>query len=195
MDAGSQPQFYSMLLVLALVLGSFILASRGRGREIWHAARWWIGIFGVAILGAAFWPDIQPRVMSVVDPSGGQRLNGQIIFRKSDDGHFYARAYVNSVPLTFAVDTGASTIALSKKSAAQIGFDPNRLDYDGVSNTANGIVKTADITLDSISIGGREFKQVSATVLDSDLDISLLGMSFLSRFGKLSIEGDRLILE
>ncbi len=189
------PNFYYLILLLVLVLTSFILTSRGRGGEVWRAARWWVLIFGVAILGAAFWPDIQPRVMAVLDPAGGQKMGTKLVFRKSDDGHFYARAVVNAMPLTFVIDTGASTIALSKVDAARAGIDVSALTFDGISLTANGRVPTADVRLKRITLGGQTFNGVGAVVINGDLDGSLMGMSFLSRLGKLSIEGDRMILE
>jgi aspartyl protease family protein len=189
-----QPRAIYLILLLVLVLSSFIVTSRGRGPEVWRAARWWVLIFGAGILGAAFWPDIQPRLMGVFDPGGGQVSGKDIVFRKQDDGHFYARAEVNGTPIMFAIDTGASTIALTRDDARKIGFDPASLSYNRLSMTANGTAKMAGVKLRSIKIGGREFENVAADVLDSDLDISLMGMSFLSKFGKLIMEGDRLTL-
>lgn len=194
-DPFDQPYFYLMIITLAFVGSSLLLRSRGRGAEIWRAARWWVLIFGVAILAAAFWPDVQTRVMAVLDPSSGQVRGRQIVYRKQTDGHFYARAIVNDVPVTFVVDTGASMIALTRADAVKAGFDPKALSYDQTSMTANGAARMAEVRLRSIVLGNKSFQDVAASVLDSDLDVSLMGMSFLSRFGKLSIEGDQLILE
>ncbi len=156
------PNLYYLILLLVLLLTSFILTSRGRGNEVWRAARWWVLIFGAAIVGAAFWPDIQPRVMSVLDPAGGQRIGSRLVFRKSDDGHFYARAAVNGMSLTFAIDTGTSTIALSKADAARAGINVSALTFNGISLTANGRVPTADVRLERITLGGQTFTDVGA---------------------------------
>jgi aspartyl protease family protein len=195
MEDGSQPRLIYLVLLLVMLVATFLLNSKGRGAEIWRAVRWWMLIFGVAILGAAFWPDVQPRVMAVLDPSSGQMRGKQIVFRKQTDGHFYARAIINDVPITFAIDTGASTIALTRADALKAGFDPAKLTYNQISMTANGQVKLASVRLRSLVIGDRTFSNVAATVLDSDLDVSLMGMSFLSQFGRLTIEGDQLILD
>jgi aspartyl protease family protein len=195
MEDGSQPRLIYLVLLLVMLVATFLLNSKGRGAEIWRAVRWWMLIFGVAILGAAFWPDVQPRVMAVLDPSSGQMRGKQIVFRKQTDGHFYARAIINDVPVTFAIDTGASTIALTRADALKAGFDPAKLTYNQISMTANGQVKLASVRLRSLVIGDRTFSNVAATVLDSDLDVSLMGMSFLSQFGRLTIEGDQLILD
>ena len=46
-----------------------------------------------------------------------------------------------------------------------------------------------------LTIGEIAEYDVPAVVLRSDLDLSLMGMSYLSRFARVSIEGNRLILE
>jgi aspartyl protease family protein len=193
-DATSNPSFYYLILILVLALSSLGMMSRGRGSEVWRAARWWVGIFAVAILAAAFWPDVRPRLMSIVDPAGGHSDGEQIIFRKGNDGHFYARLSINGRPTTFIVDTGASDLALTKVDAAAAGINMDTLVFDEISQTANGLSRGARVRLTSVALSGREFRNVSASVMGGDIDISLLGMSFLSRFGKLTIEGDRMIL-
>ena len=40
--------------------------------------------------------------------------------RKEGDGHFWATAYVNGMPVKFLVDTGASLVALNERDARRI---------------------------------------------------------------------------
>ena len=83
---------------------------------------------------------------------------------------------------------------MTKKDAAKIGFDPDALAYLGTSSTANGIVSTAYIVIESIQIDDIEDRNIRAAVNNGDLDISLLGMSYLSLFTELSIRGDKMYL-
>jgi aspartyl protease family protein len=129
-----------------------------------------------------------------VDPAGGHSDGEQIIFRKGNDGHFYARLNINGTPTNFIVDTGASDLALTKADATAAGIDLDALVFDEISQTANGLSRGARVRLKTVALSGREFSNVSASVMGGDIDVSLLGMSFLSRFGKLTIEGDRMIL-
>ena len=82
----------------------------------------------------------------------------------------------------FVVDTGASNIVLTAADARRAGFDPLTLAYTQRANTANGSVDTAPVTLDSVEIAGFGDEAVHAVVNAGDLDTSLLGMAYLSRY-------------
>lgn len=105
-------------------------------------------------------------------------------------GHFLGDAYINGSPVKFLVDTGATSIALSSKEARRIGLQ--YLDGDiGIAQTANGIVKTYRISLNTVKIGGIVMHQVEAVVLEGDSSPVLLGMSALNR---LQMERDGMVL-
>ena len=61
--------------------------------------------------------------------------------------------------------------------------------------TANGNVKTAPVTIDTLEIGDIVDRNVRAQVIGGNLQGSLLGMSYLRTFARVSFEGDLLILE
>ena len=44
-------------------------------------------------------------------------------------------------------------------------------------------------------LAGHEIGRVRAFVSEGEMDVSLLGMDFLRRFGRISIEGRRMVLE
>ena len=52
----------------------------------------------------------------------------------------------------------------------------------------------AIVNLAKIEVAGVIFKGIPATINNSDLNISLLGMSFLNRFKKYEFYQDKLIL-
>jgi aspartyl protease family protein len=101
--------------------------------------------------------------------------------RKEGDGHFWATAYVNGMPMKFLVDTGASLVALNERDARRIGLDLDDLEQNAEVRTAAGRVKAATATIDTIEIDGVTIKNVQAVVIDKGLEHSLLGMSFLNR--------------
>ena len=93
----------------------------------------------------------------------------------------------------FLVDTGASLVTLTREDARAAGIAPGELVYNHRASTANGAVRMAPVTLREIRIGQLSIYDVPAAVLEH-LNISLLGMSFLTRLqgyemreGKLTI--------
>lgn len=188
---------YLVLLLVAL-LSSFLVSVRGRGAEVWRALRLWGVIVAVIVLLASFRSDlaaIGQRVLAQIDPSRGVAAGGGLLFTKANDGHFWIDAWVNAVPVRFMVDTGASTVVLSPQDAKRLGFDLPARAFTGRASTANGIVATAPVRLERVAIGDFERRNVPASVNGGALSVSLLGMSLLTEFGSVRIEGDRLTLQ
>jgi len=101
---------------------------------------------------------------------------------------------VNGTPVDFVVDTGASQVVLSQFDARRVGLDPTALNYLGIANTANGQVRTAAVTLDTVTLGGYRDEDVRAVVNGGEMNGSLLGMTYLSRYDSISITDGELIL-
>lgn len=114
--------------------------------------------------------------------------------RDNRNGHFYANAIVNQTTLKFLVDTGASSVALSKDSARKLGIDTQALDYRWNISTAGGDTKAAYVVLDRIKIQNIEVENVDAMVLETPLDTPLLGMTFLSQLYSYEFRQKHLIL-
>ena len=180
------------LVLLLIAVGGFLLVElRERpGKTLRMAAAWGM-IFLGAIALAGLWADIR----NAVAPQARMLDGGRIEVPVGNDGHYHLTAQVNGTPVRFVIDTGASSIALGPRDAARVGIDPESLAYVGQASTANGMVETAPVTLDSVTLGEIHDSRVPAMVLRSDLDQSLMGMSYLSRFARVSIEANRLILE
>jgi aspartyl protease family protein len=112
------------------------------------------------------------------------------------NNHFFAEAELNGRPVQVMVDTGASMVALTYDDARRAGIYPRDSDFTGRSNTANGVARFAPIEIDRVSIGGIEVRNVRAAVMeDGKLDTSLLGMTYLSKIGSVSLKSGRLVLE
>lgn len=180
------------LVLLLVAVGGFLLVElRARPGKTLRAAAAWVMIFLGVIAIAGLWDDIR----GTINPQARMLDGGRIEVPLGDDGHFHLTAQVNDAPIRFVIDTGATTLALGAEDARKAGIDPDTLGYVGQARTANGLIETASVMLKTVSIGDIHDQDVPALVLRSELDMSLLGMSYLSRFARVSIEGDRLILE
>ena len=118
---------------------------------------------------------------------------GETRLKRGESGHFFAEALVNGRPVNFVVDTGATTVALTIEDARRIGiaFDPSR--FEVIGSGASGAVRGQEVTLQTVSLDGKEVRSLRGAVLDG-LDVSLLGQSFLSRVGTVTMTGDEMIL-
>lgn len=160
----------------------------------------WLAIFSVIIIIYAFKSEFRygfEKVAASVWPSyvSSYNLDKKITIARSIDGHFYVRTTVNNQSLKFMIDTGASDVAISAEDAKKIGIDPATLKYTKEYSTANGITRAAPIMLNSIKIGPAVITKVKAHINEGKLDVSLLGMSVISRFKSFRIDGNLLILE
>ncbi|AXC48472.1 TIGR02281 family clan AA aspartic protease [Paracoccus suum] len=181
------------LLVLLIAVGGFLVIEfRARaGSTLRQLAAWGL-IFVGAIAAAALWQDMQERsapLMEVTD--SGRRLEVPL----DPAGHARVTAEVNGTKVDFVIDTGASMLALGARDARRIGIDPALLVYTGQARTANGLTGIAPVTLKTLTLGGITDENVPAMVIEGQTDQSLMGMTYLRRFARVSIEGNHLILE
>ncbi len=95
-------------------------------------------------------------------------------------GHHWTTGQVNGKTIRFLVDTGATTVSLPAAFARIAGIDYLK-GQRGFVQTANGANVAYRVRLDTLTVGDITIHQVDATVMESGLDVALLGMSFLSR--------------
>jgi len=95
-------------------------------------------------------------------------------------GHFAAAGSINGYTMSFMVDTGATAIAINAAEARRIGLDYKAGQAVGVG-TAAGTVPAWRVTFNTVKIGGISVNQVDGLVVESGLNVPLLGMSFLNR--------------
>jgi aspartyl protease family protein len=110
-------------------------------------------------------------------------------------GHFGVEPTINGTRVRMMVDTGATTVTLTEKDARAVGINPPSRDFSMKMSTPNGVVLVAPALLPEIAIGDIVVRDVRAVVVPEDkLQVSLLGMSFLSRLSHFEVTGDRLVL-
>lgn len=183
-------QFIYLVLLGSVLAGYFLISNRQSLGETARMMILWGLIFVGAIIGFALWDDLQDAVNPTQSADGGV-----ITAPREADGHYHLTLEISGTPVEFVVDTGATQIVLNSRDAKRIGFDTDRLIYDGRASTANGDVRTASVTLEDVSVEGLAQGNFRATVNEGELDTSLLGMRFLERFSRVEISGDKLILE
>jgi aspartyl protease family protein len=113
---------------------------------------------------------------------------------KGPDGHFWAEAKVDGRAVRFLVDTGATAVSLSKADAQRLGIDVSKLNYEYDVVTADGRTRAASVKLGSVAIAGAKVANVDALVIESGLETSLLGMSYLGRLSRFEATPRSLIL-
>jgi aspartyl protease family protein len=123
-----------------------------------------------------------------------QEPGDTVTLTREPDGHFYTIANVNGTPIRFMIDTGASTVALTRADAQQAGMFFSENDFNEVGRGAGGEIALRPVTLDRVAVGKIEAHDVQGVVLGGGGDISLLGQSYLTRLGGVSIEGDTMVL-
>ncbi|MGP6085601.1 retropepsin-like aspartic protease family protein [Antarctobacter jejuensis] len=181
---------YLMLLGSAIAAGLFVQSRRNIGKTLQHMVVWALLFIGVvAVYG--LWQDISntvmPKQMVFED-------RGQIELPRAPDGHYYVTLDINGAPTLFVVDTGASSIVLTREAAQRAGIDDTNLHFLTEAMTANGVVRTARVVLDEVELGPYTDRRVAAYVNAGEMENSLLGMSYLDRYAKLEISGGKLVL-
>lgn len=184
-------QFLLILVLGTAVAGWLFTDNRSFGRVMKMSISWGL-IFLATIAAIGLWEDTSrafaPRQSVLED---GARIE----VPRGPSGHFNLVVEVNGVPVEFLVDTGATDVVLTMQDAERVGLDPANLAFIGRARTANGSVSTASATVDSLSLGALTFERARVSVNGGEMDQSLLGMSFLSRVGRLEIADNKLILE
>ena len=85
-------------------------------------------------------------------------------------------------------------LRMLRDNAKRVGLKLDRLDYTQRYQTANGVIFGAPVRIEWISVGGINLYDVRASVPDSELRHSLLGMSFLNRIGGFEVRDGVLTL-
>ena len=146
---------------------------------------------------AFFWFVAQPdKVERKHDDAPPAITNGQqVVLTRASDGHFYTDAQVNGRTIHFLVDTGASSVALSREDAETVGLPMDPSKFTGIGRGASGELSYMPVTLDTVGIGSLEETGVDGVVLAGHGDMSLLGQSWLKRIRSVTIADDKMTLE
>jgi len=195
-DMDSRIQWLSIVGILVyLMLGQYSRKIK-TGKILRFTLIWGI-IALVLVVVYSFRNDLtvlKTRVSQELFPHQGTLQGNQFRIPRSNNGHFMVEGYIQSEPVLFMVDTGASDIVLTLHDARRVGISIEDLTFNQRVQTAKGTDFTASIRLPHIKVGGFDFYDIAATVSRSNMGTSLLGMRFLNRFDHFSFQKDHLIL-
>ncbi len=192
------PQLVWTATIGALLAAGIVGGMRQRASQTLFALLAWGGAFLLIMLAYSYraeltqlWARIRGEVLTseVVVTTAGE-----VQVRRHRDNHFYIDAQVNDGGVTFMVDTGASSVALSWDDAAAAGIDPGTLRFDTRVLTASGPAQVAVVRINRLAVGPIVRTNVAAIVLPEGVPGSLLGLAFLDTLKSYEISGDRLTL-
>ncbi|MBI5752457.1 MAG: TIGR02281 family clan AA aspartic protease [Hydrogenophilales bacterium] len=133
----------------------------------------WLLILGGGWWAAQRWMDNQSNPNQRVAVTG----NGMVVLERNRQGHYVADGEINGKKVTFMLDTGATSVALSSRLARELGLKRGAAVQ---VNTANGAAPAFETRLGSVCLGAIVVHDVSANFSDGMMDDTvLLGMSFL----------------
>lgn len=189
MDQDFLMRLIYLVVLLAAVSGWLLVEFRHRlGQSLRLLLAWGLIFLGV-MAGYGLWRDLRPQILPQQAVIEGNALS----VPRAEDGHFYLTLTINSTPIRFVADTGASNMVLTRDDAERLGFDPDALVYLGRAATANGTVRTARVSLKAVALGPYDDQDFSAWVNEGEMFGSLLGMDYL-RLYRVEIIGDQMIL-
>ena len=174
-------------------------ACRDGGVIVW-TLRWVLLCCGLALLcigigklGPQFFLERAAPPAATIPAAATGPATNTLVYAANQQGHVILDTVVNGASVRMLVDTGASLVTLTREDARAAGILPGELAYTHRASTANGAVRMAPVTLREIRVGQLSVYDVPAAVLEH-LNVSLLGMSFLTRLqgyemrdGKLTI--------
>jgi aspartyl protease family protein len=188
MNGDNIAQLIYLGLLLAALGGWVLVEYRTRLGAAMRTALAWGMIFVGLMAGYGLWGDLRRDIVPM------QQANGvAVTIPRAADGHYYPTLNIDGRDLTFMADTGATSVVLSRDDARRLGIDPAGLTYLGLAYTANGVVRTATVTLQNVTFGPFTDASVTAQVNEGDMAGSLLGMDYLGRFSVTMAE-DQMIL-
>ncbi len=152
-------------IVLLVFLGSAVLILfRERLAQALLAAVLWVALALVLVVGYTYrfeLRDVADRVMAELVP-GHVIMRGRTVeVARTVNGDFDVSAQINGARVAMVLDTGASSVVLTRDDAKAAGLPLEVLAYNVAIDTANGRTRAAPVTLDRVGDRrpGRAFRR------------------------------------
>jgi aspartyl protease family protein len=149
------------------------------GNVFIHAGIW----LGLGLLFYVFFLRQEAPPLQVV---GSDRVD----VSRARDGHFHIDGAIQGKPVRFLIDTGASTVSISREFADRIGLG---CDVASTFRTANGLVQGCTSRVGELDFGPFRIENLSVAILPDLASDALLGMNAL-RYVRMEQEADTLRL-
>lgn len=140
-------------------------------------------------------PEPPVSAVAVAPASDPAPLGRKVRIDADARGHFVADFKLNGRRIPAMIDTGATAVAINASTARRIGLAVTPADFDRRVSTANGTARAALVRIDEMQIGKVIVNDIDALVLeDKALSATLVGMTFLQRLSRYSVEDGALLL-
>ncbi len=153
------------------------------------------GFWLLLLIAMAWWFEGLLEGMSNpnTDPESSRAADGtqEVLLQSNNRRHYVATGFINGREARFLLDTGATLVAVPLSLA-----DRFQLKRGSVMHvmTANGPARAYATSIDRISLGGIELRDVRASINPGlDSDTVLLGMSFLGQLEMRQEDGTLLL--
>jgi aspartyl protease family protein len=186
------------LILIVFIASSVVVMFRGRFTQAIAAALLWIAIGLALMVGYTYrfeLREVGDRVLAEFIPGHVVEHGRSVEVARAFNGDFDIIARINGARVSMVLDTGASSVVLTRDDAKAAGLPLEVLSYTVAIDTANGRTHAAPVKIDRVAVGGLVERSVDALVAQpGQLKTSLLGMSFLNRLQSWEVRGDRLVL-
>lgn len=115
------------------------------------------------------------------DPRFSETSSGirEVVLQRNRQGHYVSGGEINSLPVTFLLDTGATDVAIPIRIAEQAGLQPGAATR---AATANGVITVYSTRIQELSLGNITLHNINASITPSmGGETILLGMSALNK--------------
>jgi aspartyl protease family protein len=198
LSAGDFASLAYKIAILVFAGAAALIMFRERFARALTAAVLWVLLALILVIGYSYrfeLRDVADRVMAELIPGNVITHGRSVEVARTANGDFDVTAQINGARVAMVLDTGASSVVLTRDDAKAAGLPLEVLAYTVNIDTANGRTRAAPVTLDRIAVGGLVERSVEALVAQpGQLRTSLLGMSFLNRLQSWEVRGDRLLL-
>jgi clan AA aspartic protease (TIGR02281 family) len=115
-----------------------------------------------------------------------KKLHRELVVKQGVNGHYFLEGSINSKPLTFVIDTGASVVSLPASLASNAGM---ACKDKVIVDTANGQTNACTAVISELKFGHFVIKNAPARVVPN-LSQPLLGMNVLQQFNMKQENGE-----
>lgn len=142
---------------------------------------WGITAFWLVLLGLLYWGFelVEQRRTAAYQAHEGS--GGELVIPRGPDGHFHVDGLVNGQPVSFLVDTGASSVTVSEALAQRAGLEGGQ---PVTFQTANGALAGRLLRQVPVQAGHLALPGITVAVgmVGKPPEVALLGQNFLSRY-------------
>ena len=194
-DIGTQSPYFWPMVIGAAVLFILLMRVRVIGAIVRTLVS--LALFAIVAVILIQRAPFDPMLAGIADRFNldGQDVVGEEVrIRMSPDGHFRADVTINGVRRKMLIDSGATVTALSVGTAQAAGLEPDSNVLPVVLQTANGATRAQTSSIGELRIGNIVARDLKVVVSPGLGNVDLLGMNFLTKLRRWSVEGRTLVL-